>query len=627
MATYYVDGSNGNDSAAGSASQPWKTLGKASRTVKSGDEVRVRAGTYHEQLVINTANTRWIADSGQKPILDGRYHDGLTLANGNMPSPTSPGNNFLPVNTTGFASLVEIKAEGVVFDGFTVRNSAGAGISPQGSRSVVRNCRVDHCWSWTIRGTPPPYGEGIVVENNVLTRSSRRGRGANVNMQNTRDFILRNNVIAFSTGEGVVINDRCVRTIVENNVIHTTRGVILYDEFGTETVLRGNLIFHLGLREYSGKTGGVSDGIILAWETASPSKPQRTAGAVYNNIVVNTRTLFRVRNNDRTDSQLDGHYIGHNTFVGGPQTQEGIVIQGNLFGNQHRNTLFENNLILCDARSQTTGDARGVAFRNNLWSTPPPATMRGAGDRIGNPNLADPLAPIKGRPVPDPATDVDPRNYQLTARSALAINAASDGSRINNVTPPAIPRDFFGAGRQGNPDIGAHEFAGVAAAISANFNIGPGQDVGVVPHTVDFIDRSTAARPIVSWSWEFGDGGTSTERNPSHTYQAAGEYDVKLTVQDDAGNRDSLTQRGLITARTPEELTIPSAFRRFLLLEGQAMNPVAFGTQYPDLRCILLWNDDPFHVINYDDIEDVTNHAGDPDQTAVFWLDENRTVQ
>ncbi|NTW24685.1 MAG: PKD domain-containing protein, partial [Lentimicrobium sp.] len=37
---------------------------------------------------------------------------------------------------------------------------------------------------------------------------------------------------------------------------------------------------------------------------------------------------------------------------------------------------------------------------------------------------------------------------------------------------------------------------------------------------------------ITSWQWNFGDGGTSTQQNPSHTYTTAGTYTVSLTVGD-----------------------------------------------------------------------------------------------
>jgi len=46
---------------------------------------------------------------------------------------------------------------------------------------------------------------------------------------------------------------------------------------------------------------------------------------------------------------------------------------------------------------------------------------------------------------------------------------------------------------------------------------------------------STDDGTVVGWSWQFGDGQSSTEQNPQHTYAAAGEYEVTLTVTDDDG--------------------------------------------------------------------------------------------
>jgi PKD repeat protein len=53
--------------------------------------------------------------------------------------------------------------------------------------------------------------------------------------------------------------------------------------------------------------------------------------------------------------------------------------------------------------------------------------------------------------------------------------------------------------------------------------------------TCAFVDRSTDDGALTAWSWEFGDGGTSTARNPTHSYAGAGTYKVVLTVTDDAG--------------------------------------------------------------------------------------------
>ncbi|HLN53966.1 MAG TPA: PKD domain-containing protein [Lentimicrobium sp.] len=58
------------------------------------------------------------------------------------------------------------------------------------------------------------------------------------------------------------------------------------------------------------------------------------------------------------------------------------------------------------------------------------------------------------------------------------------------------------------------------------------------PMTVHFTSTSVNQ---TSLSWEFGDGETSTETNPTHTYAAAGEYSVKLTATNSGGS-DFVTQ-------------------------------------------------------------------------------------
>lgn len=52
--------------------------------------------------------------------------------------------------------------------------------------------------------------------------------------------------------------------------------------------------------------------------------------------------------------------------------------------------------------------------------------------------------------------------------------------------------------------------------------------------TALFTDTSTG-NPT-SWSWDFGDGSSSTARNPSHTYTQAGTYRVTLTASNAAGS-------------------------------------------------------------------------------------------
>ena len=70
------------------------------------------------------------------------------------------------------------------------------------------------------------------------------------------------------------------------------------------------------------------------------------------------------------------------------------------------------------------------------------------------------------------------------------------------------------------------ESAGTFAAPAAAFNAK--QTTGTAPFNVSFTDKSTGT--IFMWNWDFGDGNTSSEQNTTHSYAAAGKYNVTLEV-------------------------------------------------------------------------------------------------
>ena len=77
---------------------------------------------------------------------------------------------------------------------------------------------------------------------------------------------------------------------------------------------------------------------------------------------------------------------------------------------------------------------------------------------------------------------------------------------------------------------------------------------GTVPLTVRFnsLGSSDPDGGILTYNWDFGDEQTARIQNPSHTYQSAGQYTVRLTVTDSAGatGQTSLTIRASAPAST-----------------------------------------------------------------------------
>ena len=69
----------------------------------------------------------------------------------------------------------------------------------------------------------------------------------------------------------------------------------------------------------------------------------------------------------------------------------------------------------------------------------------------------------------------------------------------------------------------------ILAVLTADFTASP--TAGAFPLEVRFTDLSTSTtKPVQQWTWYFGDGKTSTERNPEHVYRVSGVYTVTLSV-------------------------------------------------------------------------------------------------
>jgi PKD repeat protein len=75
---------------------------------------------------------------------------------------------------------------------------------------------------------------------------------------------------------------------------------------------------------------------------------------------------------------------------------------------------------------------------------------------------------------------------------------------------------------------------------------------GSAPLTVQFNDTSTGSP--TSWSWDFGDGGTSTDQNPSYAYTIAGNFTISLTATNPQGG-DTKVKTDYITVTAPMQYT------------------------------------------------------------------------
>jgi PKD repeat protein len=166
----------------------------------------------------------------------------------------------------------------------------------------------------------------------------------------------------------------------------------------------------------------------------------------------------------------------------------------------------------------------------------------------------DARADLFGMRVTDNSTILDPRGF-LISNSPQAESypniTASNG--LSLISASILRNEPYAAYRVGYDLWGEGGNAWPVAVASAS------PDEGIVPLQVNFsasgstdLDGSLAA-----YAWDFGDGASSTDANPTHIYSVGGPFVATLTVTDNQGAQTTNTV--LIRAALPNQLPVVQA--------------------------------------------------------------------
>ncbi len=173
--------------------------------------------------------------------------------------------------------------------------------------------------------------------------------------------------------------------------------------------------------------------------------------------------------------------------------------------------------------------------------------------------------------------NVDGGSWQASGTTVSGITAGSHAVAFNNITGWNIPSGHTANISNGQTASATGTYAPVfVAGFTASATSGK------APVTVHFTDSSVGS--ITKWFWNFGDGKTSTVRNPSHTYSKAGAYTVTLTVTG-AGGTSTCTQPDYIMV-----YDAPKANFSASPSSGKAPLPVNFTNESSGAVASWLWS-------------------------------------
>jgi PKD repeat protein len=143
-------------------------------------------------------------------------------------------------------------------------------------------------------------------------------------------------------------------------------------------------------------------------------------------------------------------------------------------------------------------------------------------------------------------------HFQTTGTHTIRVQLRESGFEIDQIV--LSPQTYLTAApgsRTGNSTILAANLPSLSSSTSPTVSMALSPSSGSVPLNVDFtanVSGATASK----YSWNFGDGTTSTAALPSHTYNAAGNYTAKVMVTDTSGGTASSSSVVAVTGTASE---------------------------------------------------------------------------
>jgi len=320
-ATYYLS-PTGSDGNPGTSLYPWKTFKKAASTVKAGDTVIVRDGTYAGGVTIETAGT------SAKPIVFKAAGSGAVIQG------SGGERDAVYINGYSLASPGWAGADMyITLEGLKIRNAARAGIRISCAHHVtVRKCTLTQNGKW---GIFTDYSNYSLLEDNNCSYS---GEEHGIYVSNSSDYpVIRGNRVHHNSGSGIQINADpamddgdgiTTGAVIDRNIVYENGqagGAAINLASVRNSLVRNNVLY----KNYAGGIACWADGNGPTWGCKN--------NRFYNNTVFFRSTEGRWAISLKEGSS--GNLIRNNILCGGksgalefdgPLSVKGLVMDYNL---------------------------------------------------------------------------------------------------------------------------------------------------------------------------------------------------------------------------------------------------------------------------------------------------------
>jgi len=563
---------NGSDGATGTINSPLRTPARAVSLASAGDTIYLRAGTYTltQTLVVGKNGVIISSYSGEAAALAGSTTDTTNLL------------NMLYV-TGNDVQLIGLEIQGGSYYGVKIESNTG---------TVIRNCHIHdtgrdnikmyladnalfHSCDMGPTGVRDPSDAqciNAVACNGAQVRHCHFHDSANNGVYfkgGSSGCVVELNLVERCAYSGILLGQdtdlefmrggnqyEAINCVARNNIVVATGGAGLGTYSGSNVRFENNTLYDVA-RQYNA-------GLYIAWNSRSVASQQVS---FKNNIIVVTSSrpvFYSIGLSDQLASDANlyfrpsggsygfwvengaaasywtsiaawqaGTAADQHSIVGDPRLDS-----ANLYRPLAGSPAIDHGLTLADVTVDYAGTTRpqGAAYDIGAFEIPsisppqPPQVSITASTTSGT----APLAVNFVATVTDSTGHVVSYQWDFgDGQTSAAVSPSHSYVAAGTFTARATITDSNGLSG------GASVSIGVSAApghLPPQVSVTASPQSGSAPLTVNF--GSTASEPggqIVSYRWDFGDGGSSPSASPQHVFTSPGNFAALLTVTDNAG--------------------------------------------------------------------------------------------